>query len=244
MAFPGKLYLVSVPIGNRDDLSTRAVRVLGAVDEIVCEERRNGSTLLKQLGLQVPLSLLNEHNEEENIPRLLEELRRGQSLALISDAGTPVFADPGLELVRGATKINAQIIPIPGASSLMAALVCSGFSLQQFYFAGFLPRKSKERLARLKELHQIRTTLVILETPYRLNPVLQDALKVFSNSTPTVLCMNLTQKDEQFHRRSLKKMLEHFEQFLFRGEFVLLLDNSPSVTSLQPGSRANRSRKK
>ena len=226
--------MVSVPIGNRDDLSPRAVRVLSAVDEIVCEDRRNGSTLLKQLGLQVPLSLLNEHNEEENILRLIEELRRGRSLALISDSGTPVFADPGLELVRAASRLKAPVIPIPGASSLMAAIVCSGFSLQHFYFAGFLPRKSKERLTRLKELNQIRTTLVILEAPYRLNPVLQDALKVFSNRTPAVLCMNLTQKNEKIQRSSLKKMRDFFEQFPFKGEFVLLLDNSPSASSMYP----------
>ena len=148
----GKLYLVSTPIGNLEDISSRALKILSEVDEVVCEEQRMGSTLMKRLGVKTPINLLNEHNETEQTLVLLQALQSGQNLALISDAGTPVFADPGLELVRGAHRIKAQVIPVPGASSLMSALVCSGFSLQEFHYAGFLPRKAQDRLARLKTL--------------------------------------------------------------------------------------------
>lgn len=225
----GKLYLVSTPIGNLEDISSRALKILSEVDEVVCEEQRMGSTLMKRLGVKTPINLLNEHNEIEQTPVLLQALQSGQNLALISDAGTPVFADPGLELVRGAHRIKAKVIPVPGASSLMSALVCSGFSLQEFYYVGFLPRKSQDRLARLNTLMEIRTLLVFLEAPYRLNALLKDVDKVFKSSTPSVLAMNLTQPNENFIHGSLGKILKHFTNFPFKGEFVLMLNNQKSV---------------
>ena len=230
MAEPGKLYLVSTPIGNFEDLSTRAVRVLSEVDEVVCEELRVGSTLMKRLGIQTSITLLNEHNESEQTPGLLKALQQGRSLALISDAGTPVFADPGLELVRGAVLIKARVIPVPGASSLMSALVCSGFSLNEFHYAGFLPRQSQARQVRLKKLKEIRTLLVILETPYRLNALLKDVQKIFKASTTTVLAMNLTQDNENFYRGTLADIQKHFSLNPFKGEFVLMLNNETPVT--------------
>ena len=230
MAEPGKLYLVSTPIGNFDDLSNRAVRVLSEVDEVVCEELRVGSTVMKRLGIQTYITLLNEHNESEQTPSLLKALQQGRSLALISDAGTPVFADPGLELVRGAVLIKARVIPVPGASSLMSALVCSGFSLNEFHYAGFLPRQSQARQVRLKKLKEIRTLLVILETPYRLNALLKDVQKIFKDSTTAVLAMNLTQDNENFYRGTLCNMQKHFSLNPFKGEFVLMLDNENPVS--------------
>ena len=229
MAELGKLYLVSTPIGNFEDLSTRAVRVLSEVDEVVCEELRVGSTLMKRLGIQTSITLLNEHNESEQTPGLLKALQQGRSLALISDAGTPVFADPGLELVRGAVLIKARVIPVPGASSLMSALVCSAFSLNEFHYAGFLPRQSQARQVRLKKLKEIRTLLVILETPYRLNALLKDVQKIFKASTTTVLAMNLTQDNENFYRGTLADLQKHFSLNHFKGEFVLMLDNENPV---------------
>ena len=230
MTEPGKLYLVSIPIGNPEDLSTRAVRVLSEVDEVVCEELRVGSTLMKRLGIQTSITLLNEHNESEQTPGLLKALQQGRSLALISDAGTPVFADPGLELVRGAVLIKARVIPVPGASSLMSALVCSGFSLNEFHYAGFLPRQSQARQVRLKKLKEIRTLLVILETPYRLNALLKDVQKIFKASTTTVLAMNLTQDNENFYRGTLADIQKHFSLNRFKGEFVLMLNNETPVS--------------
>ena len=225
MAEIGKLYLVSTPIGNLQDISKRALSVLTEVDEVVCEEQRVGSTLMKRLGIDTPITLLNEHNEIGQTSILLKSLKHGKTLALISDAGTPVFADPGLELVRGAIRLKVSVIPVPGVSSLMSALVCSGFSLNEFHFAGFLPRQTGARLDRLKSLREIRTLLIILETPYRLNALLKDLNKIFSTNTRSVLGMNLTQENEDFFRGTLAEMQKHFSLNPFRGEFVLMLDN-------------------
>ena len=198
MAEVGKLYLVSTPIGNLQDISKRALSVLTEVDEVVCEEQRVGSTLMKRLGIDTPITLLNEHNETSQTTILLKSLKQGKTLALISDAGTPVFADPGLELVRGAIRLKASVIPVPGASSLMSALVCSGFSLNEFHYAGFLPRQTGVRLDRMKSLREIRTLLIILETPYRLNVLLKDLNKVFNNNTRSVLARILLRKMKIF----------------------------------------------
>ena len=225
MAEVGKLYLVSTPIGNLQDISKRAQNVLTEVDEVVCEEQRVGSTLMKRLGIDTPITLLNEHNETGQTTILLKSLKQGKTLALISDAGTPVFADPGLELVRGAIRLNVSVIPVPGTSSLMSALVCSGFSLNEFHYAGFLPRETGARLDRLKSLREIRTLLIILETPYRLNALLKDLNKIFNNNTRSVLAMNLTQENENFFRGTLVEMQKHFSLNPFKGEFVLMLDN-------------------
>ena len=225
MAEVGKLYLVSTPIGNLQDISKRALSVLTEVDEVVCEELRVGSTLMKRLGIDTPITLLNEHNENGQTTILLKSLKQGKTLALISDAGTPVFADPGLELVRGAIRLKVSVIPVPGASSLMSALVCSGFSLNEFHFAGFLPRQTEARLDRLKSLREIRTLLIILETPYRLNALLKDLNKIFNVNNRSVLAMNLTQENEDFFRGTLAEMQKHFSLKPFKGEFVLMLDN-------------------
>ena len=225
MAEVGKLYLVSTPIGNLQDLSKRALSVLTEVDEVVCEEQRVGSTLMKRLGIETPITLLNEHNETGQTTILLKSLKQGKTMALISDAGTPVFADPGLELVRGAIRLKVSVIPVPGASSLMSALVCSGFSLNEFHFAGFLPRQTGARLDRLKSLREIRTLLIILEAPYRLNALLKDLNKIFNINTRSVLAMNLTKENEDFFRGTLAEMQKHFSLNPFKGEFVLMLDN-------------------
>ena len=217
--------MVSTPIGNLQDISKRAMSVLTEVDEVVCEEQRVGSTLMKRLGIDTPITLLNEHNEIGQTAILLKSLKQGKSLALISDAGTPVFADPGLELVRGAIRLKASVIPVPGASSLMSALVCSGFSLNEFHYAGFLPRQAGARLDRLKSLREIRALLIILETPYRLNSLLKDLNKIFNTNTRSVLAMNLTQENEDFFRGTLAEMQKHFSLNPFKGEFVLMLDN-------------------
>ena len=217
--------MVSTPIGNLQDISKRALNVLTEVDEVVCEEQRVGSTLMKRLGIDTPITLLNEHNETGQTTVLLKSLKQGKTLALISDAGTPVFADPGLELVRGAIRLHVSVIPVPGASSLMSALVCSGFSLNEFHYAGFLPRQTGARLDRLKSLREIRTLLIILETPYRLNTLLKDLNKIFNDNTRSVLAMNLTQENEDFFRGTLAEMQKHFSLNPFKGEFVLMLDN-------------------
>ena len=232
--------MVSTPIGNLQDISKRALSVLTEVDEVVCEEQRVGSTLMKRLDIDTPITLLNEHNETGETAILLKSLKQGKTMALISDAGTPVFADPGLELVRGAIRLKASVIPVPGASSLMSALVCSGFSLNEFHFAGFLPRQTGARMDRLKSLREIRTLLIILETPYRLNALLKDLNKIFNVNTRSVLAMNLTQENEDFFRGTLAEMQKHFSLNPFKGEFVLMLDNQSDQKFRRKGSKFSR----
>jgi len=221
----GILYIVSTPIGNPDDISKRAIDILQQCDLIVCEEYKVGSRLLKQLGISNSLETVNEHNEVESSIELIKRLRQGEAIAIISDCGTPVFADPGTHLVQSVVANGIQVIPIPGASSLMAALVCGAFRIKEFYYVGFLPRTSSQRQKKLKELQKIKTVLIIYEAPYRLLPLLKDMLQAFNAKTPTVICTRLTQPDEKIFRGSLKKLYQHFEAHPIKCEFVILIDN-------------------
>ena len=172
---PGTLYLVATPIGNYDDITFRAVTVLKQADVIVYEERKEGQRLLAHYGIpEKVIESLNEHNEAAASFHILEHLRQGKNVALISDAGTPVFSDPGQILVRKAIQMNVQVVPIPGASSLLPALTVCGFPIDQFLFYGFLSPKSNRRLSELRDLRNEYRTMVFMDTPYRLIPLLKD----------------------------------------------------------------------
>ena len=227
----GKLYLVSTPIGHPDDITLRAIHVLQQVDLILCEEYKNGSRLLKQLEIAKPLLALNEHNESQQIPEILQQLSQGKTMALISDAGTPVFADPGSLLVQAAAAVHIKLIPIPGASSLMAALVCSAFELKEFHYVGFLPRQADDRRSKLEGLKRIRTLLVIYDAPYRLLPVLKDLEHVMGGTLPVAICSKLTMADEKIYRGTLKQLLQLFEKNPIKCEFVILIDNADHSSS-------------
>ncbi|MBF0349621.1 MAG: 16S rRNA (cytidine(1402)-2'-O)-methyltransferase [SAR324 cluster bacterium] len=220
----GKLYLVSTHVGHPDDISKRAIDVLTQVDLVVCEERKNGSQLLKHLGIQKELFSLNEHNEAEESQGLIHQLRQGRTMALISDAGTPVFADPGTILVQQAIQQGIMIVPIPGASSLMAALVCSGFSLKSFYYAGFLPRNSQDRRHAIENLTNYHSVLVIYDTPYRLGALLKDLSHYFGNQNG-VICCQLTYPDEKIYRGTVRKLSEQITKNPVKCEFVIIIDN-------------------
>lgn len=220
----GQLYLVSTPIGHPDDITLRAINILKEVDEIICEEYKTGSKLIKRLGIEKNLLRLNEHNEEEEIEVIIKKLRSGNSLALISDCGTPVFADPGYHLVQAVIAANIKFTTVPGASSLMAALVSCGFPINEFYFAGFLPRKSEERPEAIAKLANIQTILVIYEAPYRLQPLLKDLTRILGKNLPAAICMNLTQPDEKIHRGNLRELNKYFQENKLKGEFVILIN--------------------
>jgi len=179
----GCLYIVATPIGNYKDITLRALEVLGDADAVICEEFRLASTLLKKL--EIPskeLLQLNEHNESERAPELLQLLLSGKHLALISDCGTPAFADPGTQLIKLALEFQVPVVPIPGVSSLMALISVSPLSMDRFYFAGFLPRKTPQRQQELKALQRMNVPIILMDTPYRLEKLLQEIRGTFGKN--------------------------------------------------------------
>jgi len=221
----GTLYVVSTPIGNDEDISLRALRVLKNSDIVVCEEGKIGARLLHKLNLHQRMELLNEQNEEEKTPELLKMLEGGMKLSLVSDAGTPLFADPGDLLVKTAIKKGIYVSVVPGASSIMAALVRSTFNLQKFYYGGFLSRKPEERYIELKKLSNFSSTIVLLETPYRIMPVLSAAAEIMPDRRAYIGC-NLTMKFETHHYGTFKELLAKFSDMKFKGEFVICIEGS------------------
>ncbi len=217
------LYIVSMPIGNPDDITLRALRVLGQADAIVCEERREASRRLHNYQIDKPLIDLNEHTERLRIPELIERLERREALALISDHGTPLLDDPGAHFVQRAIQHQLPVTAVPGASSLLAALVVSGLPMDHFRAVGFLPVKKQERLAALKRLKSERDTWVVFEAPYRLLPLLTDLDDILGATRPIAVACNLTTPSERAVRGTTRTVLEHFTKNPFKGEFVIIV---------------------
>ena len=221
----GTLYIVSTPIGNDEDITLRALRVLKMSDFVVCEEGKIGARMLHKLNLNVKMELLNEQNEIEKTGELLNLLNEGKTLSIVSDAGTPVFADPGLNLVRSAIEKGIKVIVVPGASSIMTAIVRSGFSIDQFVYAGFLSRDNKVRLQQLKGLKNETKTIVLLETPYRLMPLLKAGSDIMPDRKAYIGC-NLTMPYESHHYGTFTDLLNKFSEMKFKGEFVICFEGS------------------
>ncbi|MBI4535331.1 MAG: 16S rRNA (cytidine(1402)-2'-O)-methyltransferase [Ignavibacteriae bacterium] len=220
----GVLYLVASPIGNFEDMTFRAIAVLKSVDLVVYEERREGERLLRHFQIEKPVESLNEHNEAAASHNVLAYLLSGRSVALVSDCGTPVFSDPGQLLVRKAIDNNIRIIPIPGASSLMPALTVSGFSIEQFLFYGWLSPKKERRRAELRQLMQERRTIVLMDTPYRLVPLLRDLSETFGTSRRVCIAFDLTLPDEQMFYGTAEELYRQFSQKERKGEFVIVIE--------------------
>jgi 16S rRNA (cytidine1402-2'-O)-methyltransferase len=221
----GVLYLVATPIGNPADITLRALEVLKAVDVVVYEERKEGERLLRHYGIPEKLvESLNEHNEAAASFHILEHLKSGKSVAVISDAGTPVFSDPGQLLVRKSIEAGVKIVPLPGASSLLPALTASGFSIEQFLFYGFLSPKSNRRISEIRQLRAERRTLVFMEAPYRLVPLLRDLAEVFEHGRNICVAFNLTMEDEQFFRGTARELFRMFDKKSLKGEFVVIVE--------------------
>jgi len=218
----GTLYIVATPIGNPQDITLRAVEILKSVKQVICEERRVGSTILRQLKIeQKPLIELNEHNEEQTAQELALALVNGEDIALISDCGTPAFADPGTLLVQFAMEYGIKVVPVPGASSLMTLLSVSPEPLNEFYFAGFLPRKEEERKKKLDQLRRLRVPIVLMDTPYRLERLLQDVQKTFGKGRMITLGVNLTLSAEKIIHQPVGEVLQKFKGK--KAEFILLV---------------------
>ena len=218
----GKLYVVATPIGNAGDITTRAVETLAKVDTILCEERKNGSRLLKSLGIEKPLLELNEHNEAERIQEVLLLLAQGQSLALISDCGTPVFSDPGKKLLQLLFEMNIKVTPLPGASSLMAALSVCPFDLEEFLFIGFLPVKTDQRRKKLSQLKYTDYPLVLMDTPYRMQRLLEEVQQSFGKKQNIFLACDLTMPEEHLYLGPVDEILPKIQNR--KAEFILILD--------------------
>jgi len=225
----GILYLVSTPIGNYDDITYRALNILKAADVIVYEERKEGQRLLSHYGIHEKLvESLNEHNEAAGSFHILEHLKNGKNVALISDAGTPVFSDPGQILVRKAIEQHIVITAIPGASSLLPALTVCGFPIDQFLFYGFLSPKSNRRISELRQLFNERRTMAFMDTPYRLVPLLKDLAEIFGKDRRICIAFNLTMPDEQIFRGKALDLYRQFEKKGMKGEFVIVVEGNSS----------------
>jgi 16S rRNA (cytidine1402-2'-O)-methyltransferase len=223
----GMLYVVATPIGNYADITLRAIEILSTVDAVICEDTRQASTLLKKLDIKgKALIVLDEHNEQEMTSEIIMRLHQNQSMALISDAGTPVFADPGHYLISQAVDFGVQISPIPGPSSLMAALSLLPFKLEQYMFGGFLPRDTDQRRKQLFQLRSLRIPVVLMDTPYRLGALLEDVAKVFGKGQQITLAADLTTDRETIYRGSVAEVRTQVQKR--KAEFILILHGPPN----------------
>ncbi len=220
------LYIVSTPIGNPSDISFRATEAIKNCDILLCEEAKPARRFLAGLQIQKEFILLNEHTTKDATAEALILLEDGKTLALISDDGTPLLADPGSELVRECIYRKIKIIPVPGASSILAALVASGFSLLSFTFVGFLPRDKTERKKAASEYKNRKETLIFLEAPYRLNQLLQDLCDGIGRDSNAVVCIDLTMPSEKFERGTLGSLVKYFTEHPFKGEFVVVIEGA------------------
>jgi 16S rRNA (cytidine1402-2'-O)-methyltransferase len=222
---PGRLYIVSTPIGNYEDITIRAVKILNEVDFIICEEFKEARRLLSQLNIKKELFSINEHNENENADENILKLAEGKSAALISDCGTPLFSDPGHLLVQLAIQNKVDVIPIPGTSSLLAALVGSGINFEKFYYYGWLSPKKDIRKKQLLDLKKRKEVIVLMDTPYRLQSLLEDVKKLLGKNIPTVLAYELTKAKEKFYRGRCEEVMKFATRENLKGEFVLIVNN-------------------
>ena len=222
----GTLYLVATPIGNLEDITHRAVRLLGEVDIIACEDTRHTSKLLNHYGIKTRTISYHEHNERERAAELIERLKSGANVAIVSDAGTPGVSDPGFRLARLAIENGVQVVPVPGASALISALVASGLPTDEFFFGGFLPARSGARRARLAELHSMPATLIFYEGPHRIAATLKDALEILGERQ-AVVARELTKMHEEIARGRLSELATRFSTGdSARGEIVLIIDRA------------------
>ena len=225
-AATGTLFLVSTPIGNLGDMTYRAVEVLSSAALVVAEDTRHSRRLLDHYRIATPLNSYHEHNEAKETPRLISRLRAGDSIALISDAGTPLISDPGSRLVAAALEASVPVVPIPGASSVMAALVASGMPLERFSFYGFLPRKGRERADAIAEVVASRGTSVLFEAGNRVAATLENIVEAGAGDRPAVVARELTKKFEQFMRGSVAELATVYSKDDPKGEVVLLIGAS------------------
>ena len=229
----GTLYLCATPIGNLEDMTYRAVRVLGEVAVIAAEDTRHTRKLLAHFDIHTPLVSYHEHNKLEQGPKLVERLLAGEDVAVVSDAGLPGIADPGAHLAQLAIEAGCIVTPLPGANAALSALICSGLDTTAFVFVGFLPKTAKKRRALLAALAKEPRTMLFYESPHRLREMLRACCDVFGGGREAVAARELTKKFEEFVRGDLARLCAHFDAVEPRGEFCLIVAGQ-AADAVQP----------
>jgi 16S rRNA (cytidine1402-2'-O)-methyltransferase len=222
----GCLYLVATPIGNLEDITLRALRILKEADQIACEDTRHTQKLLNHYNISKPLVSYHEHNEMTRAPELVLAMEQGQQTALVSDAGMPLVSDPGYRLVTLALRHHIPVIPVPGPSALLAALSASGLPNEEFLFAGFLPARSGERRRALERLRIEDRTIILYEGPHRIEETLADAHEILGDR-PACLAREVTKLHEEFRRGTLSELIASLSDKPVRGEITLLVGAVP-----------------
>ena len=220
----GILYLVATPIGNLDDITLRAIKILKEADLIAAEDTRHTLKLLNHLEISKPMISYHRHNEEFRCEHLIKELKSGKNIALVSDAGTPGISDPGEEIVKQCIKENIKIVPIPGACAFVNALITSGINTKEFCFYGFLPLNKKNRKEKLEEIKNINKTVILYEAPHKLKNTLEDLKKILENDRKVVLAREITKIHEEFIRGNIDEILLKAENL--KGEMVIIIEGS------------------
>ena len=242
---PG-LYLVATPIGNLEDITLRALRILRSVDRVACEDTRQTQKLLNHFGISVPTLSVHEHNEAARTAELIADLREGKRIAVVSDAGMPGISDPGSFLTKAAVEAGVPVIPVPGANAALTALIASGLNTDEFLFLGFLPSKAGARRTRLEEVAaqaDHRLTLVVYEAPHRILETLADVEHTWSATCRVVLARELTKLHEEFLRGTVSEVRAQLaERDRMRGEMVLLIEAKPRTAQGAPSAGSLRNR--
>ena len=220
----GKLYVVATPIGNLDDITLRAIKILKEVDLIAAEDTRHTIKLLNHLEISKPMISYHRHNEEFRCEYLIKELKEGKNIALVSDAGTPGISDPGEEIVKESIKQNIKIIPIPGPCAMINALIASGISTKEFCFYGFLPLNKKNRREKLEEIKNVNKTIILYEAPHKIKNTLEDLKNILDENRKVVLAREITKIHEEFIRGSINEILPKVDEL--KGEMVLIIQGN------------------
>lgn len=229
----GVLYIVATPIGNLEDITYRALRILGEVDFIAAEDTRHTLKLLNHFEIQKPMISYYEHNIRERGEKIIARIKEGKNAALVSDAGTPAISDPGEDLVRLCVEEGIRVIPVPGAVAGINALICSGISTKRFSFEGFLSVNKKSRIDHLEAVKESAYTLIFYEAPHKLSNTLSDMLKYFGNRRITV-ARELTKKFEEFIYTDLECAVKHYTENQPKGEFVLIIEGANESEKASP----------
>jgi 16S rRNA (cytidine1402-2'-O)-methyltransferase len=220
---PGTLYVVATPIGNLEDITYRAVRVLKEADLIACEDTRHTAKLLQHYGIDKPTVSYHEHNEAARADELVAKLTAGLNVAQVSDAGMPGISDPGYRVIKLAIERGVPVVPIPGASAVVAALAASGLPTESFQFLGFLPAKSGQRRTLLESLQEAQQTTVVYEAPHRIAETMKDIVELLGAERPVVLARELTKMHEEFIRGNAAQVLQRVQEHELKGEMTLLI---------------------
>lgn len=229
----GKLYLVPTPIGNLEDITLRAKRILQEADYIAAEDTRTSGILLEKIGVHNHMLSFHKYNSKERAPELIKLMKEGAVIAEISDAGMPVISDPGYILVQECIKNNIPVVPLPGASAFATALIASGFDAQPFTYYGFLPRKKSEQQPFFEQMKEARATSIFYEAPHRLIKTLNNMSAILDSERKIVVARELTKIHEEFIRGTISEVTDYFEQNAPRGEFVVLISpNAAQETQL------------